>query len=465
MAVIVAVIVVARSAGKAYSGARLRRFRMKPLPKLLTWVATLVFASLFVLVAVLGWLSRDIPAPDTSDLVPEKVELPAAQNAFTHFVAADKPLHWSDDFEKAVNDFLADKPADEAMLRGCVARKAATFEEVQLGLECQRCITPESDSAYSTAFMMPFRRIGRLLALKARLEQRAGDHAGATSTCVSLLQFGNLIQRDADSLIFWLPGTVQLNHGLAAARSLLADPALPPADLARLATALDQLGPFDQSFIRAAKGEFRVFAEEIDRGGWLDSRELDQATKLLRKLMPGYLFQPNRTKLGLANVCREMIRVAPLDYASMNRKPEDPPSESRLKYLLRPNRVGWEIAAQWSSPHLLEKKFRLETEVAATRLLAACRAYQLAEGRLPDTLAALVPKCLPAVPSDPFDGKPFRYRPDPGVIYSVGKDLKDSGGSQKLPSGGKYRPTLRWDAEDAVFELNPPPPEPAKTTR
>ena len=441
---------------------------MKPLPKLLTWVATLVFASLFVLVAVMGWLSRDIPAPDTSDLVLEKVEVPDDQNAFTHFLVATKVLDWPGKCDSVVGDYLKDKPADEAVLRDLLVRNAATFEEIRLGLECQRCIIPESESAYSSPFLTPWKRIGNLLAIKVRLEHRAGDHAGATSTCVALLQFGNLIQRDADSLIRWLVGTVQLNHGLTVARSLLADPALPPADLARLAAALQQLGPFDQSFIRATKGEFRHCANEIDRGGWLDERELDQAAKLLRNLMPGYVFQPNRTNLAIANVCREVIWNAPLNYACMSGKQEDAPRESPIKHLLRPNRLGREIAAQFSRDYLLEKKCRIEADVAATRLLAACRAYQVVEGRLPDTLEGLVPKYLAAVPADPFDGKPFRYRPDPGVVYSVGKDLKDSGGSAKLPSGGKYRPTLRWDAEDAVFELNPAPPAPpapAKTSR
>jgi hypothetical protein len=33
---------------------------------------------------------------------------------------------------------------------------------------------------------------------------------------------------------------------------------------------------------------------------------------------------------------------------------------------------------------------------------------------LPQTLAGLVPKYLPAVPADPYDGKPFRYRVSAG---------------------------------------------------
>jgi hypothetical protein len=42
-----------------------------------------------------------------------------------------------------------------------------------------------------------------------------------------------------------------------------------------------------------------------------------------------------------------------------------------------------------------------------------------------------VPDLLRAVPTDPFDGRPLRYRRDPegAVVYSVGPDGKDNGGS------------------------------------
>ena len=65
---------------------------------------------------------------------------------------------------------------------------------------------------------------------------------------------------------------------------------------------------------------------------------------------------------------------------------------------------------------------------------------------------------LEAIPADPYDGKPFRYAPAKGIVYSVGKDLVDSGGSTKLPAG--RMPTTpdgkRALAEDVVFELGAP---------
>ncbi|MGB9877802.1 MAG: hypothetical protein ACPLPS_08555, partial [bacterium] len=70
-------------------------------------------------------------------------------------------------------------------------------------------------------------------------------------------------------------------------------------------------------------------------------------------------------------------------------------------------------------------KFSLE----ATATLLALRAYKKDKGHLPDNLSELVPEYLPEIPIDPFDGKPLRYSKEKRIIYCVGKDLIDSGGS------------------------------------
>ena len=71
------------------------------------------------------------------------------------------------------------------------------------------------------------------------------------------------------------------------------------------------------------------------------------------------------------------------------------------------------------------------TRAAITSL--ATERYRLAEGRLPGKLADLVPEYLDAVPEDPFDGQPLRYRRrEKGyVIYSIGKDGVDGGGEER----------------------------------
>jgi len=63
----------------------------------------------------------------------------------------------------------------------------------------------------------------------------------------------------------------------------------------------------------------------------------------------------------------------------------------------------------------------------------AVQRYRLASGKIPDSLAELVPTYLDAVPKDPFDGKELRYKKlETGfVVYSIGEDGNDDGGKEK----------------------------------
>ena len=58
------------------------------------------------------------------------------------------------------------------------------------------------------------------------------------------------------------------------------------------------------------------------------------------------------------------------------------------------------------------------------------RAPRAKHGKHPEKLSELVPEFLPAVPPDPYDGRPLRPRRGEGglVLYSVGRDRKDDGG-------------------------------------
>lgn len=68
------------------------------------------------------------------------------------------------------------------------------------------------------------------------------------------------------------------------------------------------------------------------------------------------------------------------------------------------------------------------------RAAIAVERWRLAHnGRIPDSLNQLVPDFLPAVPTDPFDGKPLRYKKlaHGYVVYSIGHDFTDDGGKEE----------------------------------
>ena len=68
--------------------------------------------------------------------------------------------------------------------------------------------------------------------------------------------------------------------------------------------------------------------------------------------------------------------------------------------------------------------------VRIARVAVAVERYRQRRGEVPARLADLSPDELDAVPTDPFDGQPLRYRVDEGAvaIYSVGRNLVDDGG-------------------------------------
>jgi hypothetical protein len=80
----------------------------------------------------------------------------------------------------------------------------------------------------------------------------------------------------------------------------------------------------------------------------------------------------------------------------------------------------------------------------------AAKRFQLAHDKLPANLNELVPEFLDAVPADPFDGKPLRYKQTAtgAVIYSVGSDGIDDGGRELDARGIPYA-----DGTDLIFEL------------
>ena len=76
---------------------------------------------------------------------------------------------------------------------------------------------------------------------------------------------------------------------------------------------------------------------------------------------------------------------------------------------------------------IFSRLFAVTAQVRMARVSLLLRAWMYDhEGELPDKLEALIPRYLPELPMDPFDGKPLRY--DKAKIWSVGANLKDDGG-------------------------------------
>jgi len=84
------------------------------------------------------------------------------------------------------------------------------------------------------------------------------------------------------------------------------------------------------------------------------------------------------------------------------------------------------------------KVMRVEAAKQMTVTAIALKRYQLKHGNYPADLNSLVPEFLPAVPLDPVDGQPLRYRRNADgtfLLYSVGENGVDDGGDPSLEKG------------------------------
>jgi len=81
-----------------------------------------------------------------------------------------------------------------------------------------------------------------------------------------------------------------------------------------------------------------------------------------------------------------------------------------------------------------QKFLALDARRQAAMVALAIERHRLASGgQPPESLAAISAEFLPAIPVDPFDGQPMRYRTlgQGYVVYSVGQGLLDNGGKER----------------------------------
>ncbi len=109
-----------------------------------------------------------------------------------------------------------------------------------------------------------------------------------------------------------------------------------------------------------------------------------------------------------------------------------------------------------ATPSFLERIEAVEMQRALLLTAIALERNRLRQGAYPSDLSALVPAYLPAVPLDPVDGHPLRYRLRPDgsfLLYSIGLDERDDGGNGAPAAGAKVRSTVWWHGQDAVWPM------------
>ncbi len=429
---------------------------MRKLPRLL--VAALLVA---LLLAAIGYyVTSDGPPPAVGDLRLERPDIPEKQNAYYWFNRAGEKVYWPEDEESEdrLLEMLDGDTWEAPQVEELLERNREALELLNRGLRCSRCQAPEPKGIGETCpLLLPWLHLGRVVCLRAVSLLEKGEEQRALRELMTVLHFGNMIEACKGELILYYLG---IEAKATAFRHLIGSPWGSPSEPALLIRNARRLGDYradQRGLCDAFRAEYRnaeILVDDLAQGKCSFDDVLGGDDPSFPAGYTGYFFQPNNTKRLFGQMYRTYIGNVPrtaaeFDFSGLPDLPRDDPN---LVLLAASGNLFGKILASVLQPNgegLLLKKCWENLHVGAAQLVLSLRAFEQREGHLPESLDALVPDYLDAVPVDPFDGRPMRYSRDRRIVYSVGEDLEDSGGSK----GENLR-----EMADPTFHVGPKPP-------
>jgi hypothetical protein len=445
--------------GRIGWGLRLPRRAIRVKPKRKRTVI-LVLVGLIVLLALIGcWrLTQDDAPFDDSHLRIVYEAVPDEENALTYFLRATEKLVLPEDRDErlAYGQLLKDyegawKPELAATV---VEANEGLWEDIERGLACAHCQFPECRFYdYKLPGCEGLRDVARVGALRARLLSDAGWPQEALDQAMSIVRFGCRLEEGRGPLIGYLVGASVKHIGLKEVRYVLAGSTMPAEQLLPYIEQLKGCGGSVEGLANALRIEYTMAANTVDDmiAGRFASKPISPADRVK---MRRFTLKPNRTK-----------RLFAADHEMLIASADRPYARATLPEIRRPKSETWWMVKAFTSgngvgkimyrllmpaiPGVLRHKCVENCNAAATRILIALKCYKLEHGELPETLDALVPEYLEAVPLDDFDGKPMKYARDKRVVYAVGTDLTDNGG---IAEDGR-EDILPRDGYDLIYKI------------
>ncbi len=380
-------------------------------------------------------------APNDADLRLSYKPIPANKNGFGALQQAGKALKFSDEDFFKVKDILDGRNWDAAYATALLEHNEQALRLYFSSLASERLqVPPVRSSEADLAYLNDWETLAQLTVLKVRLRHREKRDGEAFALLRQLLELAWRAQGADGSMCHCLFGLK--TQRLAAIELLRLTPecTLAPEVLAAGARELGRYRENQAGILRGCKLEYAVWTADLEK---LKTGAYKGAYRNLRGVLAGYdhdtgALKINRTRSKYARFWRRLI--ANLAKPWSERSPLPITRNLRVKSLaglaFDRNYVGehiyWELTRGMAKLELKVRKH--SNEVAFCQLMLALRAYKLKNGELPESLDALVPEYLRKIPKDAFDGRPLRYSRAKKLIYSVGLDLKDSGGSAPAKS-------------------------------
>lgn len=403
--------------------------------------------TIYFLPSILGLFASDIPPIDDSDLQLKEVSLAPESNAFYDIINMDKVFAYDSYDSELIDSYLEGNNWDDQSVEEILSNNEQALEYFTLASNKPSFQDPNFDSPEKISFFTVISgvrslvKIAHLSSLKAIYLSRHSDYATAVNEALKSLRVAQKIEDSQALSINYLLACSLKNIGLNTLRRIVSSADLSSEDLIKYTQQLENFSENRQWIITAFKIEYRNVVGAIDLAMAGDPEYLGYVPKeskwLAKRFNNSFYFQPNKTKKLFADYARVAIANVekPCGLIEETRKDlfyagNEMPSEIRL--IFTENLVGKLLSdiMAVSSSALYKKSCQTDLALSATRVLFAIKAYKLDKKDYPEALIELVPEYFSTIPKDPFSGGNIKYSKERKIIYSVGQDLVDSGGSQ-----------------------------------
>jgi hypothetical protein len=266
-----------------------------------------------------------------------------------------------------------------------------------------------------------------LLAVDACYQAEQHNTAGAIRSIENLSAVSEALKRGF--FIYYIAGCAGQNLSITALEHMLNQGELSGDDLKFLRSIYSDTGRESRlESVMIAERCQGTWAMENMRKAWSQSPVLSKAAVSviywLKRTPPIYSDEDYFEYLTMTDAMVTKAHL-PLDQRLAAIPGSSTPSKRRSAAFLLIDTQNWQKYIQRDLEALANR--------SNARVAIAVETYRLQNGKLPAALSELVPAFLPALPLDPFTGKPLHYRliPRGYLLYSVGADQVDNGGFAK----------------------------------
>jgi hypothetical protein len=319
------------------------------------------------------------------------------------------------------------------------------LEGVEEALLQSRCLVNFSTGRYPITYakdgistLLPHvqraRHLANLQAFDALMRTHEGDLDGALQSCRAIVNAGR-INGDEPIMVTMLTRCACINVAFPKIERVLAQGEASEDALRALQRVLEK-ETRERPFLLATRGERAMFDRLLEslEDGTITQLGLMESFYGLKNswferglLRTGISLHSQRA--ALLQFSSQMVEAAKLPahevidrFEGLNQEAKELPIFARALLINDSQAIHFLKVANAFHRH--------QAVLRSAVVLVAVERYRRAHRVWPESLAPLVPKYLEAVPLDPFDGQPLRYRKlaDGVIVYSIGPDRQDDGG-------------------------------------